>query len=432
MTVSNTRPNQPQNNNNITTIYRNYGSTEKSRTTDYGTINPEANKITKYNYLNSQIDRDNNTNNVRITHTEAAIRGVGFDLYNFEFDQGLPLSSNYRFCDPSSAIVFSNAGNQYSRKTERNQAYPFTENLSSVRDSIQNGPYGKNYSGSCVQFTCPPGLSPDPVTGFCVPPLQCVPPPVTPCPEPDLALLKPTIYGYVFYVAAIRDVQIPNIGPKRARCGGGHACNRTVFQPQLKLNDNSYVYASNYVSLDNVGGHPAFNPIPGWTPINGLDRADSFTFTVDPTKIDDTCQVFLVCKTGGSCHNDVTMMCLVGQRSDNDEYVLIFADCVAPGNLSTSFLGDNPCNEEELPNPCVTPTDTPPPPPTQTPPPTPTEPPPPPPTSTPEPPTPTPEPPTPTPEPPTPTPEPPTPTPIPPSPTPDGSTPTQPTPTPEV
>lgn len=415
MTVSNTRPNQPQNNNNITTIYRNYAKTEKSKETAYGTIDTEANKITRYNYLDSQIKRDNDANNIRITHSEAAVRAAGFDYYNFEFETGYPASSNYVFCDPSTAIVFSNQGNQYTRKTSRNQAYPFTESIESVKNAIQSGPYGRNYTGSCTRFTCPPGLSPDPVTGICGSPQQCVPPPVTPCPEPELVLLKETIYGYAFYVSQVREVEVPNIGLRRTRCGGGHSCNFTVFRPRLKLNDNSTILASNPIRLDNVGRNNPFNPVPGWVAVNGYDRADSFTFTVDPSKIDNTCQVFLDCALG-TCHNDVTMIFLVGQRSDNDEYVLIFGDCVAPGNLSTSFLGDVPCNEGDDPNPCITPTPTPTPPPTQTPTPTPTptEPPP---TSTPETPTPTPT------ETPTPTPT-STPTETP------GSTPTSPTPTP--
>jgi hypothetical protein len=58
------------------------------------------------------------------------------------------------------------------------------------------------------------------------------------------------------------------------------------------------------------------------------------------------------------------MIFLVGQRTDNDEYVLLFADCVAPGNINARFLGSVPCNDEDEPVDCSPPptaTPTPPP-----------------------------------------------------------------------
>jgi hypothetical protein len=416
-------------NNDGDSFYSNYPKTDKSRITEFGNIDPESYKNIQYNLQSNETKtRSNEAKNLRRTLTEDAIRRSAFDFYSFSFDDGFPLSSNFEYCNSENAIVFSNAGGAYTRKTSNNVGYPFKETIEKVSTAIQNEQFGSNPNQNCGGFNCPPGKRPDPASGICVDPPYCMPPPTTPCPDdPALVNLKSTIYGYAYYAATAAEANVPNIGLKKVRCFGGHTCSRTVFLPKLELNDSSIVVASNRISLDNRGGLTPFKPFAGnLSPTNKDNRWDSFIFEVsDTSKLDNTCRLFLECKTStNNCHNDVTMIFLVAQRADNDEYVLIFSDCVAPGTINPGIIGTVPCNEEDTPNPCLDPTPTPPP--TSTPPP---------PTATEEPtPTPTEEPtPTPTEEPtPTPTEEPtPTPTEVPPTPsaTDDGSVPTEPTPT---
>jgi hypothetical protein len=151
------------------------------------------------------------------------------------------------------------------------------------------------------------------------------------------------------YVDKIRFINIPNIGERLVRCAGGHRCNRTHFKPILKLSDDSIIQASNNISFDNLmfGSIPEYNPMQTFTPATNGERSNSFTFTVpDPSVLNNDCQVLLSCESQGFCHNSISMVYLVGQRSDNDEYILIFADCVAPGTINAKLLGSVPCNED--------------------------------------------------------------------------------------
>jgi len=438
MAVNKINDNLPFNRNN-TTIFKNLGKSEASRNTEYGEITPDSYAKTQINYHSDHKVREYSSKQVRTTHTPAAIRNNAWNYYDWKYDPGAPFNSVYKFCSPETSIVFNNGGSSYSRKTSKDTGYPFTENLSKVE-------YDSNTTCAITRPACPPGKVPDPITGICLDPAYCIPPAATPCPDPGVAGLKETIYGYVYYSSRPGEAYVPEIGFKTVGCWGGHSCARTVFEPRLELNDGTNVDASNYVSLDNAGGLPAFSPFNGDIrydidqPKSGYDRWDSFTFTVsDPTKLDTTCSIYLLCRAPyNNCHRDVTMVYLVGQDAVTDEYRLIFASCIAPGNISPGTIGDVLCNDDDPPNPCIAPTATPLPPPTAPPPPTPT-PVPPTPTPTPVPPTPTPTPtpvpptPTPTPVPPTPTPVPPTPTPVPPTPTPVPPTPTPvpPTATPE-
>lgn len=356
--------NEPINNNGGSQA-ANYAKVEASRVTEFGTIDPDDYTLIQYNLLvESTSKTSNNTTNIRSTLTGKAIRTNKFDFPSGKFDPNYPEHDVYSFCDPELAIIFQNGVRQYTRKVENDSGYPLDVSLESVYDSVQTNQYGK-FSTS-AKACCPPPLVPDPITGVCAPPERCVPDPITPCPDPDISGLKPIIYGYAVYVSTIQDVNIPNIGLKRARCAGGHVCNRTHFQPRLKLNDNSIVLSSNPISLDNLNytGGQSFD-VPPYQPFANLagikSRSDSFTFTINPALLDDTCVFSLGCLSGPFCHNGVTMIWLVGQRADNDEYVLLFEDCVAPGPVNGKFIGHPPCNNDDPPVDCEPP---PPPPPT--------------------------------------------------------------------
>jgi hypothetical protein len=339
----------------------NYPKVEASSETEFGTIDVNSYKQIQFNTdsANRSVrDRDNNTTNIRITLSERAVR---LDKYNFaigEFDRGFPDNDVYKFCNPELAIIFQNGGNQFTRKTQKDTGYPFQETVIKVIDSIKNNQYSKDFAGN-ASCACPNGTQPDPITGKCVISEKCMPEPSEPCPEPEFVNLKNTIHGYAYYVDRIKKVDIPNIGPRLVRCAGGHRCNRTHFRPQLKLSDNSVINASNNISMDNVLGRPEEYPsVPQINPIFDSsfmpgEVGDSFTFNVpDPTLLDNTGTVALECLSSTICHTSVTMIFLVGQRTDNDEYVLLFADCVAPGNINAQLLGSVPCNDDDQPVDC--------------------------------------------------------------------------------
>lgn len=342
-------------NNNGGVQQTNYPKVEQSRITEFGTIDPSDNQIIQFNLSSQPTDKkDNNITNIRTTLTGFAIRNDKFNYYTGKFDNNFPGNDVYSFCNPELGVIFNNSGHQYTRKFSKTNQYPSNITIQKVKDSVQNNQYGNNYTGSCVG--CPGNIPPDPITGKCVSSTQkCIPDPVTPCPEPELINLKPTIYGYAYYLDTIREVDVPNIGSRLVRCAGGHVCNRTHFRPKLKLNDDSIVESSNNISLDNLTGltTPGYDiasyfPVPGFnsTTISVYERSDSFTFTVNPSLLDNTCEIYLECLSDVACHPGVTMIFLVGQRSDNDEYVLIFADCVAPGTVNAEFLGSVPCNND--------------------------------------------------------------------------------------
>jgi len=352
MTIFNPYINNPINNNGGTQQI-NYPTVEPSRITKFGNINPLNNQIVRYNLLPSLTAKENNnTTNIRTTLTGLAIRNDRFNHHIGKFDKNFPGNDVYAFCNPELGIVFNHSASQYTRKFSKGNTYPLNITIEKVKNSIQNNQYGNNYTGNCVG--CPGNVLPDPITGLCAPSQKCIPDPITPCPEPELINLKSTIYGYAYYLDNIKEVDIPNIGKQLVRCAGGHRCNRTHFRPKLKLNDNTIVEPSNNISLDNIdniypnaGSIPQYYPVEGFIPKGYGERSDSFTFTVsDPSLLDNTCEVYLECLSPGGCHASVTMIFLVGQRSDNDEYVLIFADCVAPGTLNAEFLGSVPCNDD--------------------------------------------------------------------------------------
>jgi hypothetical protein len=372
MTVFNPNPDKPINNNGGQQS-SNYPRVEASRDTEFGTTDPKNNQLIQYNLVVESTDKEsNNTTNIRTTLTELAVRNDKFDFYSGKFDRNFPGNDVYSFCNPELSIVFQNGAYQYTRKVKNDSGYPLGVTIQKVKDSVQENQYGDNYTGNCVG--CPGNIPPDPITGLCVPPERCIPQPVEPCPEPELINLKSTIYGYAFYLDTIRNVNVPNIGERLVRCAGGHRCNRTHFRPKLKLSDNSIVLPSNNISLDNIDGIypgypsvPQYYPVQGFEPQNAGERSDSFTFTLDdPSLLNNECEFYLECLfLNNFCHTSVTMIFLVGQRSDNDEYVLIFADCVSPGDINAKFVGSVPCNNNEPPVDC----EPPPPPPTLTPPP---------------------------------------------------------------
>jgi len=349
----------------------NYPKVEASSETEFGTIDVNSYKQIQFNTdsANRSVrDRDNNTTNIRITLSERAVR---LDKYNFaigKFDSGFPDNDVYKFCNPELAIIFQNGGHQFTRKTQKDTGYPFQETVIKVIDSIKNNQYSKDFAGN-ASCACPNGTQPDPITGKCVISEKCMPEPSEPCPEPEFVNLKNIIHGYAYYVDRIKKVDIPDIGPKLVRCAGGHRCNRTHFRPQLRLSDNSVINASNNISMDNLLGRPEYPNIPQINPIFDSsftpgEVGDSFTFNVsDPTLLDNTGTFSLECLSD-LCHTSVTMVFLVGQRADNDEYVLLFADCVTVGNINAKFLGSVPCNDEDQPVDCSPPptaTPTPPP-----------------------------------------------------------------------
>lgn len=207
---------------------------------------------------------------------------------------------------------------------------------------------------------CPPGFQRDPATGQCVnEEPECPPCEGAPVPE-----LKSTIYGYAFYLDSRREVFIPKIEKYLpVRCAGGHRCNRATFMPRLRTEDGATIAASNRISLDNLPDFPAYTapiaPVPN-NVLGEYERSDSFTFTVNDTSLlDNSTNVILACDETGPCHDSITMIFLVGQRADNDEYVLIFSSCVAPGKLDKNFLGDSecttPCEEINPPAPLPSP-----------------------------------------------------------------------------
>lgn len=354
--------NEPINNNGGSQA-ANYAKVEASRVTEFGTIDPDDYTLIQYNLLvESTSKTSNNTTNIRSTLTGKAIRTNKFDFPSGKFDPNYPEHDVYSFCDPELAIIFQNGVRQYTRKVENDSGYPLDVSLESVYDSVQTNQYGKFTTSA--KACCPPPLVPDPITGICVPPEKCQPDPVTPCPEPELYGLKPIIYGYAVYVDYPTTIDIPNIGPQVTRCSGGHACSRTHFQPRLKLKNGSTIYSSNPISMDNFDPSLDVMQYMPFVTLSGRNRSDSFTFTgFDPILIDDSCVFSLDCLsiTEYGCHSGVTMIWLVGQRADNDEYVLLFADCVAPGPVNGKFIGHPPCNNDDPPVDCEPP---PPPPPT--------------------------------------------------------------------
>ena len=356
-------------NNDGSVIQYNYPTKQANLETEFGTINVNSYKEIQFNTdanYRSIRNRNNNTTNIRITHSEKAFRLDKYDFSTGKFDRGFPDNDVYTFCNPELAIIFSNGGYQFTRKTQKDTGYPFQETVVKVIDSIKNNQYGTDFAGdpSC---SCPNGTQPDPITGKCIISEQCMPEPLEPCPEPEFVNLKNIIHGYAYYVDRIKTVDVPNIGSRLVRCAGGHRCNRTHFRPELKLSDTSTVIASNNISMDNISGYPEYPSIPQINPIfdpsfTPGEVADSFTFTVsDPTLLDNTVTLSLECLSG-FCHTSVTMVFLVGQIADNDEYVLLFADCVAPGNINAKFLGSVPCNDEDQPVDCSPPPPPPPPP----------------------------------------------------------------------
>jgi hypothetical protein len=354
-----------------TILHKNFPTVQTDINTPFGILNANNNKILQYNNIVKSEQIDNYSKNIRSTLTGQAIRNDKYNYYNGSFDIGYPANDIYSFCNHETATIYQYNLFQFTRKVKNDSGYPLDVTIQKVKDSVQENQYGKNYTGNCVG--CPGNIPPDPVTGLCTSDKKCIPEPLKPCPEPELINLKSIIYGYAFYLDTIRTVNVPNIGKRLVRCAGGHKCNRTHFRPKLKLSDNSIVLPSNNISLDNIDGIypgypsvPQYYPVQGFEPQNNRERSDSFTFTVsDPSLLDNTCEVYLECLSPNNvCHTGVTMIFLVGQRSDNDEYVLIFADCLAPGSINGEFLGSVPCNDDP-PVDCDPPT----PPPTPTPPP---------------------------------------------------------------
>lgn len=348
------------NNNSIIkpTTKKNYGL----KTVVYNFRHKYSNNIIGYyteysNYIDTSEVSSNDTKSIRLTLTPQAVRNNQFKYYLNTFNRGYPQNYVYSFCNPELATVFQYSSSFYTKKNIVNSGHPNNINIQNVIDSISNNEYGNN--SAC----CPNGLVPDPITGLCSNSDQCVPDPVTPCPEPEFINLKNTIFGYVFYLDQIRKIHIPNIGERLVRCAGGHRCNRTHFKPKLILSDSTVIYGSNNISLDNAGvSVPSYNPID-FDQISDGERSDSFTFVVpDPSLLNTDCNVELECLYPG-CHTGVVMIFLVGQRSDTDEYVLLFADCVAPGSFNSKFLGSIPCNDLDPPNKCSPTTPPPPPPP---------------------------------------------------------------------
>jgi hypothetical protein len=372
MSIFNPNPDKPSNKID-TTLKANYAKIEASRETEFGTIDPKNNEIIQFNLKEeSKAETSNNTTNIRITQSELAIRLDEYNYFKGVFNPNFPTNDVYTFCKPELSIVFQNGAYQYTRKASDPRSirhgagdggYPPKISIQRVVDSVQQNQYGKDFPGSSISpagntitgCACPNGTQPDPITGLCASIELCIPDPIEPCPEPEFVNLKNVIQGYAFYVDRIKRVDVPNIGQRVVRCAGGHRCNRTVFMPKLELSDSSVIEASNIISMDNLPRFPNYTPQQNaifdsaFTP---GEVGDSFTFTVpNPALLDNTCLFSLECLLP-FCHNGVTMVFLVGQRSDNDEYVLLFADCVAPGAINAEFLGSIPCNDDDPPIEC--------------------------------------------------------------------------------
>jgi hypothetical protein len=227
---------------------------------------------------------------------------------------------------------------------------------------------------NCVNLICPPNLIPDFSSCLCVPQSVCR----ENCDTENIdaiinySNLLPNIKGYAYYVHDMKNsnIYVPGIGSVLSICGGGHVCNRTIFTPKLILNNNSFVLANKNINLNNSSfSGPVSSPIEGHNHSNLLDRSDVFEFNISDTSLLSGAKLTLDCATN-FCHTGVTMLVLVG-TTINEENILLFSSCSAPGKIKDIGTIDCPgdivcCDEDNLatrcpdlsPSPTPTPTRT--------------------------------------------------------------------------
>lgn len=197
----------------------------------------------------------------------------------------------------------------------------------------------------CPNIVCPSGKIVDPITCLCVDPPICVP--QTGCQPSSIYLdINTNVSGYAFYLDQITDVSIPELtGTIKTTCAGGHACSLTIFRPVLEFPDGSKLQANRNISMNNVGdpGDGIQIPVPGFTPPTSGARSDCFAFDLPNSGSVSGVRLTLDCVDGG-CHDGVTFIALVGERIDNNDKILIFSSCLAPGELKP--IGTIDCDDE--------------------------------------------------------------------------------------
>ena len=387
---------------------------------------PTPNNDVHIKYQKNNIDQNNNTttlhnpapttnNNTRavtINWSPKAVREFKYNLLLNKFDEGYPETFTYAICPQKLATVFSLGSSRHISVTQNvTTSYPKNHHRLSVIENNNNdifkcGDESGDESGDetfapCT-LSCPSGTFADPVSCICVsnPPL-CVPLTPEPCtPTLEFTDLKNTIQGYAFYVSdpktytynsgfmsvnpAPYTVPIPDIGDMKPSCFGGHACNRTLFQPALIVDDkkilaNKTINLNNNIDIRSLVYNPTIKPSGslltpkeayphaplaefeqqridrynefltemgpngfsnsiGWGDATRIyDRSDTFTFTLPDPSVLVNASLTLDCKLA-YCHDSVTFIVLVGERLDTNEKVLLFASCVAPSSVDVGKL----------------------------------------------------------------------------------------------
>jgi hypothetical protein len=311
--------------------------------------------------INSVNPNDHQAKNIRLTLTPQAIRLNKFDFVTGKFDQGYPFNDVYYFCDQNLTSIYKYASKEYTKNL-------LTGNIRVVHGQNTYELCG-NGIGSC-NTACASGSYLDPSSCLCIVPPLCVPQPNDCEPAIIPPNLKPTIYGYAFYLDEPRSVYIPNIGYIEATCGGGHYCCATVFTPTIKTSTNNYIYANRNISMNNVSGprislcedNPSQINVENFMPQSNYEKSDSFEFNIaNPSQLIDA-NFYLDCALT-SCHTGVTFVVLVGETIDG-EYSVLFSSCVTPNEVDAKSIGTIDCDNESEPILCTffTPLPSPPPP----------------------------------------------------------------------
>lgn len=309
-------------------------------------------------YINNE-KPNNNSNSVTIDWTPQSIRDFKYNILQDKFNSGYPKNYTYTFCDQKLSTVFNMGSKHFSVNQTVDTSYPRYQSISIVENNTNNPFLCGSIPPPCQGITCPSGQTFDPASCGCVSPPVCIPQSSEPCSSTVLyATLKPLIKGYAWYLRRPKQIEIPDIGPVTATCGGGHGCDYTLFRPILVFPDSSILEANRNISLNNgavedPSGHTRI-PVPGFSP-SFDERSDTFEFVVDDPSTLDGARVELVCKSI-FCHDGVTFIVLVGETVETNEKVVIFSTCLAPGPVRSKVIGYVDCPLVELePGPCDTP-----------------------------------------------------------------------------